>query len=131
MRAVRRLFPHVVFAVEAPDRLPLAVAPPDQQEIFGNLLENAGKWARGHVRIALAADRGQAVLTVEDDGAGVPAAQRERILQQGVRLDQSKGGSGLGLSIVNEIVGRYGGELTLDASPLGGLGARVTLPRGG
>ena len=64
-RAVRRLFPHLDLAVEAPDRLPLPVAAPDQQEIYGNLLENAGKWARSRVRVALSAEADKVAVTPE------------------------------------------------------------------
>ena len=128
LRAVRRLFPGIDFVQRAPSSLCLAVPPADQQEILGNLLENAGKWARTRVVATLAAKRTRAVLAIEDDGPGIPAELRDRIVEQGVRLDQVKGGSGLGLSIVKDLVELYGGELCLDTSTLGGLRVRVSLP---
>ena len=128
LRAVRRLFPGIDFAQRGPRRLYLAVPAADQQEMLGNLLENAGKWARTRVVATLAAEDTRAALAVEDDGPGIPADLRDRILEQGVRLDQVKGGSGLGLSIVKDLVECYGGALCLGTSPLGGLRVQVSFP---
>ena len=100
----------------------------DLLELLGNLMDNAAKWARQQVRVRAVIDDGDVALTVEDDGPGVPAHERERILQRGVRLDQNVPGSGIGLSIVQEIVEAYGGRLTLGESALGGLAVTVHLP---
>jgi signal transduction histidine kinase len=69
------------------------------------------------------------VLTVEDDGPGLPEERREEVLKRGTRLDESAPGSGLGLSIVDELARAYGGSLRLDTSAMGGLKVEVILPR--
>jgi signal transduction histidine kinase len=100
----------------------------DLEEIAGNLLDNAAKWAAGRIRVTLSSGAGQLRLSVEDDGPGIPEAERQRVLDAGVRLDQRAVGSGLGLAIVGELVTAYGGAIELRDSPLGGLLATVSLP---
>jgi signal transduction histidine kinase len=104
----------------------------DLEEMVGNLFDNACKWANSKVRISVQRDaggrRGQIAILFEDDGPGLAAERREEALSRGQRLDESKPGSGLGLSIVVELARIYGGGLTLDDSALGGLAARLTLP---
>ncbi len=101
----------------------------DVNEAVGNLVENAMKWARGAVRVTLSRAEDGAILAVEDDGPGVPAGERDRLLRRGERGDVgAPGGHGLGLSIVEEIVTAAGGRLTLGDSPLGGLAATLFLP---
>jgi signal transduction histidine kinase len=101
----------------------------DLEEMAGNLLDNACKFGRTAVRARLSAGGpGQIVLTVEDDGPGVPPDQVGQVLERGKRLDESKPGSGLGLSIVKDIAGLYGGTVAFDRSEMGGLLARLTLP---
>ncbi len=103
----------------------------DLEEILGNVLDNACKWARARIRVA-AVDRGEiTVLTVEDDGPGLPEALRAAVLERGVRIDESAPGTGLGLSIVRELVEHYGGTVVLSASSLGGLGVQISLPKQG
>ena len=100
----------------------------DLDEILGNLLDNACKWARSRVAISShAADR-RVEITVDDDGPGLAPALREVVLQRGVRGDEAAPGSGFGLAIVRDLVELYGGTIRLDASPLGGLRATVHLP---
>lgn len=102
----------------------------DLMEVAGNAMENACKWCRGKVRIrahALGPERME--LTVEDDGAGLPPDQREAVLRRGARLDESAPGSGLGLSIIDELARAYRGGLFLSDSGLGGLKLTVELPR--
>jgi signal transduction histidine kinase len=102
----------------------------DFQEIVGNLMENACKWARRKVRvIAAPSGPGLLTITVEDDGPGLPADQREQALKRGARLDEATPGTGLGLSIVDELARAYGGGISLEDSALGGLRAALTLPR--
>jgi signal transduction histidine kinase len=102
----------------------------DLLEIAGNVMENACKWSRGKVRVAaVATDPLTWRLTVEDNGPGLPAEGREEVLKRGARLDESAPGSGLGLSIVDELARAYGGSVALDASAMGGLKVEVTLPR--
>jgi signal transduction histidine kinase len=95
-------------------------------------MENACKWCGGEVRISTRAIAGaprQFELIVEDDGDGLAAEQRQAVLRRGERLDESAPGSGLGLSIVDELVRAYGGALALGDSGLGGLKLTLTLPR--
>ncbi|MCZ4316277.1 sensor histidine kinase [Comamonadaceae bacterium G21597-S1] len=104
----------------------------DLQEILGNLLDNACKWARAAVSVAaqLASGAGPPVLviTVQDDGPGIAAQQRDAVLARGVRVDESVPGSGLGLAIVADRVAAYGGTLALESAPHGGLRVVVRLP---
>lgn len=106
----------------------------DLEEMLGNLIDNACKWAASRVVIEVlrgGAGDGQAVrILVDDDGHGLTPAEREQVARRGRRLDETKPGSGLGLSIVVELAGLYGGELTLGAAPIGGLRADLTLPAG-
>jgi signal transduction histidine kinase len=100
----------------------------DLQEMVGNLLDNAYKWASRRVHIRAQCDAGHITITVEDDGPGIASDLRDSALARGVRLDENAPGSGLGLAIVSDLAGLYGGHLSLDASPLGGLMARLCLP---
>ena len=107
----------------------------DLEEMAGNLFDNACKWATSRVRVSGsrqdAGRRPFLVLLFEDDGPGLVPEQTEAALSRGHRLDESKPGSGLGLSIVVELARIYGGNLQLDRSELGGLAARLTLPAAG
>lgn len=100
----------------------------DLDEMLGNILDNACKWTRQRVVLtsAIAPDH-RIVITVDDDGPGLAAELRQAVLQRGVRADEAAPGSGLGLSIVRDIAELYGGSIALDASPLGGLRATLTL----
>ncbi|MEJ2603120.1 MAG: ATP-binding protein [Gammaproteobacteria bacterium] len=108
----------------------------DLLEIAGNLMENAHKWARRRVRVtaAGAADvptpRRGLLLTVEDDGPGIPEGGETGLLERGRRLDETKPGQGIGLSVVVELAGAYRGTVELGRSPLGGAAATVRLPPG-
>ncbi|WP_292066274.1 sensor histidine kinase [Brevundimonas sp. UBA7664] len=113
----------------APDELSFRGERQDLQEILGNLMENACKWARRRVRVSAGPTHlGQMVVVVEDDGPGLPAEQREAALERGARMDETTPGSGLGLSIVVELTRAYGGRITLADSDLGGLKALLELP---
>ncbi len=110
---------------------------PDLEEMIGNLVDNAFKWAQSRVaievaceRLAAGANREIVRVVVDDDGRGLSPSEREQVARRGRRLDESKPGSGLGLSIVVELAGLYGGELTLGTAPLGGLRAELVLPAG-
>ena len=98
------------------------------QEILGNLLDNASKWAESEVRIRIFDQQQILHIAVEDNGKGVPAQQLQAIRQRGVRADERTPGSGLGLSIVNELCAVHGGKLNLFISELGGLGAEICVP---
>ncbi|UFH50487.1 ATP-binding protein [Pseudomonas sp. KNUC1026] len=96
-------------------------------ELLGNLLENAYRLCVGQVRLSLHDEPGWRVLSVEDDGPGVPATQRERILRRGERLDTQHPGQGIGLAVVKDIIDSYDAQLVLDDSPLGGAAFHIRL----
>ena len=107
----------------------------DLEEMVGNLLDNAFKWAAKRIAVRIdyireenEGGRNWLELFVEDDGPGLPADRRAEALKRGRRLDETKPGSGLGLSIVAETATMYNGKFRLDSSPLGGLRAVLTLP---
>jgi signal transduction histidine kinase len=100
----------------------------DLEEMLGNLLDNACKWAKSSVKIQSVAESGAVVLTVDDDGPGLPPAMRDQVLQRGVRADEAAPGSGLGLAIVCDLAQLYEGTITLDDSPMGGVRASLRLP---
>ena len=100
----------------------------DLEEMVGNLFDNACKWARHRVRVVARERVGRAILKIDDDGPGLADDAREAVMQRGIRLDESVPGSGLGLSIVRDIAGLYGGEVTLERGELGGLCAVLALP---
>jgi len=100
----------------------------DLDEMLGNLLDNACKWASARVAIESAVDADRVILTIDDDGPGLEASMREAVLQRGVRADEAAPGHGLGLAIVRELADLYGGSISLSGSPLGGLRARLELP---
>jgi len=100
----------------------------DLEEMAGNLIDNACKWARHVVTVTARRDGAQLVLDIADDGPGLTAEERGRVGTRGERLDESVPGSGLGLAIVRDISKLYGGFFTLEAAPQGGLLARLTLP---
>ncbi len=120
----------VVFGAEGIDEaLQFAGARADLEEMLGNLLDNAGKWARQRVSISAASDEGQLRIDVRDDGPGLAAEALAQVTQRGVRLDEREGSSGLGLAIVGDIAASYGGRLVLENAELG-LRATVWLPVG-
>ncbi len=100
----------------------------DLQEMLGNLLDNACKWAASRVEIDAGLEQDRLVIRVDDDGKGIAAAQRQATLRRGVRADEQVPGSGLGLAIVDDLARMYGGAIVLADSPLGGLQAILTLP---
>ncbi len=109
----------------------------DLEEMVGNLVDNGCKWAQSRVAIEVLADQPAANgensrvrIIVDDDGPGLSPTEREQVALRGQRLDETKPGSGLGLSIVVELAGLYGGVLTLGTAPIGGLRAELALPGG-
>jgi signal transduction histidine kinase len=103
--------------------------PDDVDEMIGNLLDNACKWARSHVRLTSSTVDDCVMVTVDDDGPGLEASMREVVLQRGVRADEALPGSGFGLAIVRDLAELYGGTISLDESPMSGLRAKLTLPK--
>ncbi len=119
--------------VEAPPDARFRGERQDLEEMVGNLVDNACKWAQGRVVVEVFCERPQPEkqlvhIVVDDDGRGLTAAEREQVAHRGRRLDETKPGSGLGLSIVVELANLYGGGLTLGAAPIGGLRAELVLP---
>jgi len=105
----------------------------DFTEVLGNLVDNACKWCRSRVRVTVAVDhqagtRERLSVIVDDDGPGISEENRTRVLQRGVRADESVPGHGLGLAMVRDTVDLYGGSLSVDASPLGGARFSLRLP---
>lgn len=100
----------------------------DLEEMLGNLLDNACKWAQSRVEIRSCAMAGRIEIAVDDDGPGLDPSLRETVLQRGVRADEAAPGSGLGLAIVRDLAELYGGSIALGPSPLGGLRATLQLP---
>lgn len=133
-RAVERLYPEVRFDLDGNRQARVAIERQDLDEILGNLIENAAKYGGGSVFVTVDAepDPGHCVIWVEDDGMGIPQAERERIFDRGARLDTGKPGTGLGLAIVRDVAEIYGGGVTLgESEDLGGLMVRLILPRAG
>ena len=104
----------------------------DFEEMVGNLLDNAGKWAKSQISIEIGSRKfseGEFLdIVIDDDGPGLPAGLRSEAMTRGRRLDETKPGSGLGLSIVSDLALTYGGSLQLEDSPQNGLRVRLTLP---
>lgn len=113
----------------APDHA-VRVAREDLDELIGNLLDNACKWAASRVAVASARDGGAIVVTVDDDGAGIEPSKRLAVIERGVRADAAAPGSGLGLAIVRDLAALYSGTIELGEAPAGGLRARLRLPAG-
>ena len=102
----------------------------DLLELAGNAMENACKWGASKVRVRAQAESDeQLTLTIEDDGPGLAPDQRAAVLARGARLDETAPGSGLGLSIIDDLIRSYGGSLSLGDSRLGGLSVTLILPR--
>jgi signal transduction histidine kinase len=100
----------------------------DLEEMLGNLIDNACKWALARVTVSAHAEADRILFTIDDDGPGLPADQRGAVFDRGTRLDESVPGSGLGLAIVRDIAELYHGAIALEDSALGGLRAVLTLP---
>ena len=100
----------------------------DLDEMLGNILDNACKWATSRVSVSSRLDNDRVEILVEDDGPGIADALREEVLRRGVRADEASPGTGLGLAIVRDLAELYGGTIALQRGRMGGLGARLRLP---
>ncbi len=131
VRAMNRLFGRKGIRVELnmPQRFHLHADEGDLQELMGNLVENACKWARSRVRVEACRAEDRVWLWVDDDGPGFPEDMETRLMERGVRADQRVEGQGIGLSVVLDIVRAYGGHIRLSRSPLGGARVEVELPQ--
>lgn len=136
-RAVERLYPEGRLDIAGSRDANVAIERQDLDELLGNLIENAAKYGGGSVFVTIDPDDDAAprdpkmcLIWIEDDGAGIPEAERIRIFDRGVRLDTDKPGTGLGLAIVRDVAEIYGGSVTLGTSEdLGGLLVELRLPR--
>jgi signal transduction histidine kinase len=134
LRAVTRLYEHTRFDLDGVKQAKVAIERQDLDEILGNLIENAAKYGGGSVFVTV--DQGDdpewCEVWVEDDGMGIPEAERTRIFDRGARLDTGKPGTGLGLAIVRDVAEIYGGTVELaESEDLGGLLVKLRLPRAG
>jgi signal transduction histidine kinase len=125
----------IAIDIDAPGQARFRGERQDLEEMVGNLVDNACKWAQSRVNVEVLPSGGAGGapapvlrLVVDDDGPGLTATQREQVGNRGRRLDETKPGSGLGLSIVVELAQLYGGELVLGTAPIGGLRAELVLP---
>jgi signal transduction histidine kinase len=126
----------IAIAVDVPEHASFRGEEQDLEEMIGNLVDNACKWAQSRVAIEVVNDKlvdgekPRVRIIVDDDGPGLSPTEREQVALRGQRLDESKPGSGLGLSIVVELANLYGGVLTLGTAPIGGLRTELALPGG-
>jgi signal transduction histidine kinase len=134
IRVMEKLHPEITYAMVRPDAsLPWFRGDEgDLEEMVGNLLDNASKWAKGQIGVSMVSERsrtqGMLLIKIEDDGPGLTEEEARAVLKRGVKLDEKVQGSGLGLDIVKELVDVYGGSLQLKRSVLGGLLAELRLP---
>lgn len=129
-RVLTRLYldRRMTITVEGAEGLAFAGEREDLQEMLGNLMDNACQWAQGTVRVRAAVQGSDMLLSIDDDGPGLPPERQREVLARGARLDESKPGSGLGLAITADMASLYQGGLSLQDSDLGGLSARLELP---
>ena len=135
VRTLERLYGErgLAFEVRVAEGIEVLAAREDLDEMLGNVLDNACKWARTSCRVDARVEAGRVVIVTDDDGPGIPAELRDRVPGRGVRADEAAPGSGLGLSIARDLANAYGGRTSLDQSPLGGLRVVIELhaPRTG
>lgn len=128
-RAVERLYEEVTIDLAGDKEAVVRIERQDLDEMLGNLIENAAKYGGGRVFVTVGGDEECVSIEVEDDGPGIPEAQRHQLFSRGARLDTDKPGTGLGLAIVRDVAEIYGGSIHLEESEdLGGLLARLRLP---
>ena len=124
----------IAIDLDAPTEVRFRGERQDLEEMVGNLVDNACKWAQMRVSVEVVAERPDGAapaavrIIVDDDGPGLGPAQRDQVARRGLRFDETKPGSGLGLSIVLELAALYGGNLLLGSAPIGGLRAELVLP---
>jgi len=115
--------------IEGPkDKLVFAGERQDMEEMLGNLLDNAAKWARHRVRVTVRRAEQKLVIVVDDDGPGIAPERRAEVFNRGSRLDEQAPGTGLGLAIVHDVAGLCDGTVCLGDSPWGGLSVTLSLP---
>ncbi len=134
VRVISKLNQDITVSCQLPDgEIIFSGEAEDLEEIVGNLMENAGKWAKSAIQVTGGVDNDQTrpafFIRIEDDGPGVPEDKYAEALKRGIRLDEATPGTGLGLSIVTDMTEEYGGAIALSRSRLGGLAVTVHLPR--
>ncbi|WP_281405969.1 MULTISPECIES: ATP-binding protein [unclassified Mesorhizobium] len=132
VRVLQKLNPQTNLSLSLPPiEIVFAGEREDLEELLGNLLENAMKWAKSAVSVSVVPvgdkDDNMFEIAIEDDGPGIPEEKAREALKRGRRLDETKPGTGLGLAIVADLVNEYGGILLLERSGMGGLKAVVRL----
>jgi signal transduction histidine kinase len=132
-RTLRKIYARrgIDLVLDAPSGLVFRGERQDLEDLAGNLIDNACKWAERAVRVSAQiapGDEAALLIRVEDDGPGLDDQACAQVLERGVRLDEQAPGTGLGLAIVTDLARAYGGALTLGRSELGGLEAQLTLP---
>ncbi|RVD51262.1 histidine kinase [Mesorhizobium sp. M00.F.Ca.ET.151.01.1.1] len=132
VRVLQKLNPRTSLSLSLPaTEIVFAGEREDLEELLGNLLENAMKWARSAVAVSVvplvSKDESLFEISIEDDGPGIPEDKAREAMKRGRRLDETKPGTGLGLAIVADLVNEYGGGLDLGRSGMGGLKAAVRL----
>lgn len=118
----------VILSIDVSPAHAVRVAREDLDEMLGNLLDNAHKWAKSRVAASSSVKGAVVTIAIDDDGPGVPGDLREKVLQRGVRADEGPPGSGFGLAIVRDVAELHDGGIGLESSPLGGTRARLQLP---
>lgn len=111
--------------LDCPENFSLMVDADDLMELWGNLLDNAYKWCRSHIRLSVVTGKSYVMVMLEDDGPGFPVDMASNLIERGARADSQTEGQGIGLAVVSDIVTAYGGKIRLEKSDLGG--ARVCL----
>jgi signal transduction histidine kinase len=129
-RTLGRIYADKALAIDldCPPEVAFRGARQDLEEMLGNLLDNACKWARARVWVQVGVAGGQLQLAIADDGPGLPPARRAEVLGRGRRLDEQVPGTGLGLAIAADLAQLYRGRLVLEEAEGGGLRALLTLP---
>lgn len=128
LQLMRQVHGNISFEHQMPDALRLPFDRDDLLELLGNLLDNAGKWARSQAQLQLTVSGQELVIRVEDDGPGIRPEQRQQLIQRGQRSDEQTPGHGLGLAIVQNLVTALHGRMELADSELGGLQVQIRLP---
>jgi signal transduction histidine kinase len=138
-RTMEKIHHHrgIAIDIDAPEGVRFRGERQDLEEMVGNLVDNAFKWAQSRVAVEVFSERADTKedrrtvrILIDDDGPGLSPQQREQVARRGRRLDETKPGSGLGLSIVVELASLYGGAVSLGTAPIGGLRAELILPGG-